>query len=270
MKPVAFDYLRPSSLTEALQALAHADGDAKVVAGCQSLGPMLNLRLARPTMLVDISSLSELREVEDYGSFWRVGAAITHSEIEDGDTAIGGQGLLPLVARGIAYRAVRNRGTIGGSLAHADPAADWPLVLSALDARITMHGANGTEQVACADFMVSAFTTLLSDDQIISSIDIPKLDPAAKWGYFKFRRKVGEFPVASAIVVDDPKQGTRALLGALGGRPRFLELGSGGLGALNDTAIRRLVVDSTPDLDALDRKIFSGCLSRALEQAVAQ
>ena len=270
MKPVAFDYLRPSSLTEALQTLSLADGRAKVVAGCQSLGPMLNLRLARPEILVDVSGLTELRAVQDCGEFWRVGAAVTHAEIEDGDTAIGGQGLLPQVARSIAYRAVRNRGTIGGSLAHADPAADWPLVLSALDARINMSGSNGVENVACSDFMISAFTTLLSDHQIISSIDIPKLDAAAKWGYFKFCRKVGEFPVASAIVIDDPKHGLRVLLGALGGRPRFLDVISGGLGALDDNAIRRLVVDGTPDLDALDHKIFAGCLSRAVKQALAQ
>ena len=269
MKPVAFDYLRPRSLTEAVQALSRFDGEAKVVAGCQSLGPMLNLRLARPKILVDVSGLSELRKVEDYGDFWRVGAAITHAEIEDGVTAIGAQGLLPSVARSIAYRAVRNRGTIGGSLAHADPAADWPLVLSALGAHVNLQGTSGVKQVASADFMVAAFTPLLADDQIISSIDIPKLDPAAKWGYFKFRRKVGEFPIASAIVVDDPKQGIRALLGALGGRPRFLDLGAGGLGALDDTAMLRLVAEATPDLDALDRKIFSGCLTRAVGQAVA-
>lgn len=270
MKPVSFDYLRPTSLTEALQILSRADGRAKIVAGCQSLGPMLNLRLARPEALIDVSSLEQLRGVEDHGSFWRVGAAITHAEIEDGDTAIGGQGLLPFVARSIAYRAVRNRGTIGGSLAHADPAADWPLVLSALDARVNVHGSKGVQYTPCADFMVSAFTTLLSDDELISSIDIPKLSPAVRWGYFKFRRKIGEFPLASAVVIDDPGHGTRALLGALGGRPRFLDVGSGGLGSLSDTAIRRLIFDSTQDLDELDRKIFTGCLLRAVEQAVAQ
>ncbi|MET0528388.1 MAG: FAD binding domain-containing protein [Microvirga sp.] len=270
MKPVAFDYVCPASLPEALKALSHGDGSAKAVAGCQSLGPMLNLRLARPKLLVDISGLPELREVEDHGGFWRVGAGITHAEIEDGVTALGSEGLLPTVARSIAYRAVRNRGTIGGSLAHADPAADWPLVLSAIDARINLEGANGSKQVVCAEFMLAAFTTVLSDDEVITSIDIPKYDSGMRWGYFKFRRKVGEFPIASAIVTSDPKRGNRVLLGALGGPPRFLAIGEGGVKVLTDDTINRLVADATPDLDALDRQIFAGCLSRAVNQAIAQ
>lgn len=270
MKPVAFDYVRPTSLPEALLALANTDGAAKVVAGCQSLGPMLNLRLARPKLLVDISGLSELREIEDYGSFRRVGAGITHAEIEDGATVLGAEGLLATVARGIAYRAIRNRGTIGGSLAHADPAADWLLVLSALEAQINLEGAGGSRQVACGKFMKAAFTTLLAEDQIIVSIDVPKIDSKMRWGFFKFCRKVGEFPSASAIVIDSPKRGIRVLLGALGGPPRPLVVGESGLEDLSDDGIRSAVADATPDLDALDRQVFVGCLSRALKQAITQ
>lgn len=267
MKPVAFNYFRPATIGEAINTLAESAGAAKAVAGGQSLGPMLNLRLARPQLLVDISRLTELRAMEDGGDFWRLGAAVTHAEIEDGATPLGAGGLLPTVARGIAYRAIRNRGTVGGSLAHADPAADWPLVLTALGAQLNIEGRSGSRQVSCEELMLAAFTTVLSGDEIIVSIDIRKEDPAMRWGYYKFRRKVGEFPTASAVIVADQKYGVRALLGALGGASRFLNIGTLGLDDMTDAAINRLVADATPELDALDRQIFSGCVSRAVRQA---
>jgi carbon-monoxide dehydrogenase medium subunit len=117
MKPVAFDYVRPDGVEDALKT-ARQNEDAKFIAGGQSLGPMLNLRLARPSLLVDISRLPELRHAELRGSSWMLGAAVTHAEVEDGRTPVGKDGMLPQVARQIAYRAIRNRGTIGGSLAH--------------------------------------------------------------------------------------------------------------------------------------------------------
>ena len=129
MKAASFDYLRPRDLGEAAAALAGADGDAKLLAGGQSLGPMLNLRLARPSLVIDISRLDALRGIEETRNAWRIGAAVTHSALEDAAGRMPGGEMLCEVAAGIAYRSVRNRGTIGGSLAHADPAADWPLVM---------------------------------------------------------------------------------------------------------------------------------------------
>ncbi len=146
MKPAAFDYLRPRDLGEALVALRSGAGEAKPIAGGQSLGPMLNLRLARPKLLVDVSRIRGTAEqVVDEGDGWRIGAAVTHAELEDRPLA----GCEPLarVARLIAYRAVRNRGTVGGSLAHADPAADWPLVFATLDAQVRVAGPSGTREV---------------------------------------------------------------------------------------------------------------------------
>jgi aerobic carbon-monoxide dehydrogenase medium subunit len=125
MKPAPLDYVRPRSLEEAVAVLSDDSANAKIFAGGQSLGPMLNLRLARPGRLVDIRHLSELRAVHADSKFFSIGSTLTHAEIEDGAIEDFTRGLLPFVARGIAYRAVRNRGTIGGSLAHADPAADW-------------------------------------------------------------------------------------------------------------------------------------------------
>ena len=127
MKPAPFEYLCAASVAEASTALEQAKGTGKVIAGGQSLGPMLNLRLVRPDLLVDIGRIAELSVCEDRAASWFIGAATTHAALEDGRTPIGADGFIPSVARGIAYRAIRNRGTIGGSLAHADPAADWIL-----------------------------------------------------------------------------------------------------------------------------------------------
>ncbi|HIG15262.1 MAG TPA: carbon monoxide dehydrogenase, partial [Gammaproteobacteria bacterium] len=136
MKPKAFYYERPASLQEAGALLSEQDVFSKVVAGSQSLGPMLNLRLAQPDLLIDVTGISEMTLVEVDREFVNIGACITHANIEDGRIEDPSRGLLAKVAGGIAYRAVRNRGTIGGSLAHADPAADWISVLPLLDAEL--------------------------------------------------------------------------------------------------------------------------------------
>ena len=139
MKPVAFDYARPAGLGEAIGLLA-SQPDAKVLAGGQTLGPMLNLRLAQPALLVDITRIAELAAVREHADAITLGATVTHAAIEDGRVADPTGGFLARVARGIAYRAVRTRGTIGGSLAHADPAADWLACLTALGAEVVLRG----------------------------------------------------------------------------------------------------------------------------------
>src|SRR5262249_555976 len=138
MKAARFNYARPRDAGEALAALAKAEG-GKIVGGGQSLGPMLNLRLARPALLVDISRLKALQQMEDTGRTWHIGAGVTHARLEDARGRLSGGEMLCEVAAAIAYRSVRNRGTVGGSLAHADPAADWPLPLAALAASLTIR-----------------------------------------------------------------------------------------------------------------------------------
>lgn len=220
MKAAQFDYVRPRDLGEALHALKAAD--AKPIAGGQSLGPMLNLRLARPKLLVDVSRLAELKAITDEGDAWRIGGAVTHAELEDKPLA----GCEPLakVAHVVAYRAVRNRGTVGGSLAHADPAADWPLVLAALDATVRVAGAAGRREIKADELMSAAFTTQLRDDEIIESVRVPKLANGARWGYYKFCRKTGEFPDASAALLLDPQRRiARLFAGALDRPPQPLD-----------------------------------------------
>lgn len=143
MKPARFDYERPTSLGDALALLGTGERVVKCLAGGQSLGPMLNLRLVQPDLLVDITRIPELTRVEEDDDGLLLGACTTHAAIEDGRVPDVTGGVLPAVAQGIAYRAVRSRGTIGGSLAHADPAADWLACLTALGAEIVVHGASG-------------------------------------------------------------------------------------------------------------------------------
>ena len=275
MKAAAFDYARPRDVGEAVKLLAQGKGRAKPLAGGQSLGPMLNLRLARPGLLVDVSRLQELRAIEDAGDAWRIGAAVTHSEIEDADGALRGGAMLVEVAAGIAYRAVRNRGTIGGSLAHADPAGDWPLALAALGADVILRGSAGERVLAADRLVTAAFTTEIREDEIVTAVLVPKLSAAARFGYFKFCRKTGEFPEASAAVVIDPdRHAARAYLGALSGPPHPLpEIArriAGGELADARREIAAEAVATVSGIDPIDRRMHAGVLLRALERAFAR
>jgi len=156
MKPAPFSYERPRDLDAALSMLAASSGSAKIIAGGQSLGPMLNLRLVQPELIVDISGLAELKQAGLSGGELVLGALVTHADIEDGRTADVTRGAMRGVAANIAYRAVRNRGTIGGSLSHADPAADWVSALAALGARVTLRSLAGARSMAIEAFVVGA------------------------------------------------------------------------------------------------------------------
>lgn len=221
MKAARFDYARPERLEEAV-ALLGGEG-ARALAGGQSLGPMLNLRLARPAALVDIGKLAELRSVEERAGGVLYGAGITHAEFEDGAVPDATGGVLASIARGIAYRAVRNRGTMGGSLAHADPAADWPTTLSALGARVHLAGPGGRREMGMEGFLRGAFETALAPGEIIAGIFVPRLSATARWGYRKSCRKAGEFAEAMCAVLADPdRKVCRIAIGATEGRPIVL------------------------------------------------
>ena len=211
MKAARFDYQKPNTLDQALALLAQGGNGAKVLAGGQSLGPLLNLRLAQPELLVDVRGLAALGGArDDDGDAVVLGAGLTHAAIEDGRAPDPSRGLLPSVARGIAYRAVRNRGTLGGSLAHADPAADWVTAMALLDATILVRGPGNSERrLPAAAFVTGPLTTRLSPVEIIVGVRIPRLSTGARTGYFKFSRKPGEFAEAIAAVLEDPTRGVR-------------------------------------------------------------
>jgi carbon-monoxide dehydrogenase medium subunit len=178
--PAKFDYTRPSSLGEALAALAAGGEDAKVIAGGQSLLPLLRLRFAYPSVLVDLGGLDELRGVRDLGSSLEIGALTTHYELTSDPLIAAHCGLLAQAAGTIADPAVRHRGTLGGAVAHADPAGDLPAVITALDATLTAAGPGGSRSISPADFFIDYLTTSLAPGEILTSIRVPKLDG---WGY---------------------------------------------------------------------------------------
>jgi len=224
VKASRFEYIKAANCAEVVRLLVQSDGAAKPVAGFQSLGPMLNLRLAQPELLVDITGIAELTGVTREPAAIVIGACVCHAAIEDARIPDVTRGFMPFVAHGIAYRAVRNRGTLGGSLAHADPAADWLSVMALLDAQYVVTGSAGQRTVASADWVQGAFTTALAGDEILTGIRIPALSPSARWSYHKFNRKPGEFAHAIAAFVVDPERGiARGVIGATDGAPYVID-----------------------------------------------
>lgn len=220
MKPAAFSYARPTDWPHALKLVE--DG-ARPAAGTQSLGPLLNLRLSQPGALADLRHLPGYAGATMSGNAVRIGAGTTHAAIEDG--AVPGRigEIMAATARRIAYRPVRNRGTIGGSLAHADPAADWVAVMPALNATAIAFGPKGERRIQTANFVLGIFETALAPDELLRFVEVPILPAGAKWGHWKFCRKVGEFSKATACVLDVPGARPRAVLAALDGPPLVIE-----------------------------------------------
>ena len=268
MKPVAFDYARPTSLSQALAMLAGNTG-AKVLAGGQTLGPMLNLRLAQPQLLVDITRIEKLAAATEDADSVTIGAIVTHAAIEDGRASDPTGGFMRTVARGIAYRAVRTRGTIGGSLAHADPAADWLACLSALGADALIAGASGTRAVPVAGFVRGAMETALGEHELLAAVRIPKFSSAARFGFHKICRKVGEFADAIGVAVHEPaRQLTRIVSSTPAAGPIVIDAPDlqPGRGQLPDAAElqRRLVSAGLPG-DAYETRLNAVAVRRALQ-----
>jgi aerobic carbon-monoxide dehydrogenase medium subunit len=204
----------------------------------------------------------------------RIGAAVTHTAIEEARSTLDGAWMLAAVAGDIAYRAIRNRGTIGGSLAHADPAADWPLALAALGADVELQSAGGSRTVAADRFMHAAFTTALTDDEMIVEINVPRPSAAARWGYYKHCKRTGEFPEAAAAALFDPERKVaRVFVGALSGAPKSLDALAQGVAqqggvALTNAAVDRALAIAAPDLDAIARKMHGVAVLRAIRQVL--
>jgi aerobic carbon-monoxide dehydrogenase medium subunit len=188
MIPANFDYVRPSSVGDAVGALADGGEDAKVIAGGQSLLPLLRLRLAYPELLVDIGGLDELRGVSDGGDHLLIGARTTHYQVVHDPLISEHCGLLAEAAGTVADPAVRHRGTLGGSLAHADPAGDLPAVIVALDATMIAAGPAGSREIPAGEFFVDYLTTALQPGEILTGIRVPKLGTDWGYRYEKFHR----------------------------------------------------------------------------------
>lgn len=222
MIPASFEYARPSTVEDAVRALADGGEDAKVLAGGQSLIPMLRLRMAAPTLLVDLGGLGELRGVRDDGDALVIGAMTRHADLLRDPLVRDHAPLLAQAAATVADRQVRHLGTIGGSLAHADPAADLPSVAAALDASFDVVGSGGWRTISAADFFVDFLTTALDDGEILAAIRVPKQDG---WGthYEKFNRVAQAWPIVGVAVAVRRENGTiaeaRVALANMANRP---------------------------------------------------
>lgn len=203
MKPAPFMYRAPDDVAEATSVLAQLGDEAKVLAGGQSLLPLLNLRLAKPSALVDVSRIAELWSTHRGTDGCSYGAGIPHSRFEDGDVPDPTGGLLRAAAAGIGYRAVRNRGTLGGSLCHADSSAEWPVVMAALGAEFVVRSVRGQRTIAAGEFARGFFTTDLVEDELLTSVRIPPQPANRRYGIHKTSRKPGEFAESLAVAVLD-------------------------------------------------------------------
>ena len=197
MKPPAFDYIAADSIAMAVAALAQAGDDAKIIAGGQSLVPMLNFRMLRPSILVDINRIAGLDAIEETSGAIRVGALTRHYQLETSPLVARHLPVLSCAMTHVAHLAIRNRGTIGGSLAHADPAAELPMMALLLDAELRVASASGERTVAARDFFLGALTVDLASGEIITEVVLPKLPPRTGWGFEEVARRHGDFALAA-------------------------------------------------------------------------
>ena len=199
MIPTSFDYFSPGSLKEAIELLTSLGEDAKILAGGQSLVPLMKLRLARPTQIVDLGAIPGLDAVREEGDRIIIGAMTTHGQIENSEMLKRRCPLLPQTAATIADVQIRNQGTIGGSLAHADPTGDFPAAILALGAEMKAVGPNGERWIKADDFFLGFFTTALEDDEILTEIKVPALENT-KTVYLKAAQKAAGFAVVGIAV----------------------------------------------------------------------
>jgi carbon-monoxide dehydrogenase medium subunit len=271
MKSAPFDYVRPKTAAEASALLAQDGVTTAAIAGGQSLVPMLSLRAAQVDLLVDLSRLDELKAISETAAAIQIGALTTHATIEDGGIPDPFGGLMRRVAGTISYRAVRNHGTIGGSLALADPAADWPGCLVALGASVRIAGKGGARQEPVADFVQGLYATSLADGEIVLGFDVPRPNAPLRWGFAKVARKSGAFANSIAFAVGRGKGGpVTVVLAAAGPRPIMLEGTARHLASSpgSDEALRTAITDDLkthlPDADAYETRLHTSTVMRAV------
>lgn len=224
MKPPSFSYAAPTSLDETIALLGTHGGDAKLLAGGQSLMPLLNMRLARPHVLIDLNRVAELAYIEENGAL-KLGALVRHAELERSSFLARACPLLVEAVPYIGHLAIRNRGTLGGSVAHADPAAELPGVLVALDAQIHVAGPAGERTVPASDFFVTYLTTDLGEDELVTAVTLPPWPSRAGWAFLEFARRHGDYALVGVAAVVTPAAGgetcaeARISLIGVGGTP---------------------------------------------------
>jgi CO/xanthine dehydrogenase FAD-binding subunit len=200
MKPAPFEYEDPRSVDETLDLLALHGDECRVLAGGQSLVPLMNFRLARPGRLIDINGVRELSGIRREGGTLVVGAMTRHSEVERSNVIAESWPLLHEAIGWVGHAQIRNRGTVGGSVAHADPAAELPAAFAALDARFQVRSKRGSRVLGWQHFFVAEFTTALAPDELVTSVEVPAQDPATGSAFVEFARRYGDFALGGAAV----------------------------------------------------------------------
>jgi carbon-monoxide dehydrogenase medium subunit len=218
MKPAAFDYLAAPSLEAAIAALGRAGGEGKILAGGQSLLPMLNFRLVRPAILIDINRIPGLAYVEANGDTVRIGALTRHHALETSAVLRSRLPVLPAAMGHVGHLAIRNRGTIGGSLSHADPAAELPMLAVLLDARIGILSPRGRRVAAARGIFLGALSTELGEDEMVTDVEFPLLQSGTGWGFEELARRRGDFALAAVAVTLSRREGKADMvrIGAMG------------------------------------------------------
>src|SRR5215469_5909207 len=206
MKLAAFDYASPATIEEAVALLASRSGNAKIISGGQSLVPMLAFRLAAPELLVDLKQLQGLNRIDIAEDGVRLGAKVRWCEIERDERLKGAHPLLVEAIKHVAHYQIRNRGTVGGSLAHADPAAEFPGIAVACEAEINVVGLNGPRTILAKDFFLDSLTTALAPDEVIVSVRLPPWKRGRRWGFEEFARRRGDFALAGVALFYDLEQ----------------------------------------------------------------
>jgi carbon-monoxide dehydrogenase medium subunit len=273
MIPAAFDYARPKSLEEAFELLGKHGPDAKLLAGGHSLLPMMKLRMATPSLLVDISRVPGLGQIAASGERTSIGALVTHAAIADSEAIRQSAPVLHDAASAIGDAQVRNRGTIGGACAHADPAADYPAALLALDAAFTIRTRTGTRTVAAADFFRGMFETALEPDAVLTEIGFGAAPHSA---YVKFPHPASHYAVVGVAVKLELQGSTisaaRVAIAGVGDsafRAASVERALVGEGARDNDAIRSACVDAAAGVEARSDVFASGAYRAAMAKVYA-
>ena len=246
MKPPRFDYVRAESLAEAHAALAEAGGEASVIAGGQTLIPLLSMRMASPSVLVDIMRLAELRTIAAEEDVIRVGAGVRQAELLGWPELADAQPLLAMALPWVGHAQTRARGTVCGSVALADPSAELPLVLVALGGEVLLSSANGSRRVGAEEFFTGLMSTTRADDELVEAVLFPRRRPGAGYAFREFAQRPGDFAIVACAAVADAN-GSRLAVGGVADRPIARDFGTAGGTALDDA-----LATFADDLEARD------------------
>ncbi|HEY2770819.1 MAG TPA: xanthine dehydrogenase family protein subunit M [Solirubrobacteraceae bacterium] len=285
MKPPQFDYHDPQTVDDALGLLAEHGEDSKVLAGGQSLVPLLNFRLASPDHLIDLSRIPELAYVNRSGGRLRIGTMTRQSTVEHSPLVADNWPLITEALELVAHSQIRNRGTVGGSVAHADPAAELPLVFTTLDATMHLRSKGGRRSVPVSEFFLTHLTTVIEADELLVELEVPPVPAGTGWGFSEYSRRHGDFALggASALVTIEDDVCTRARIGLLAAADRPLRVeaaekvleGEAVTTESTAEAARAAVADINPTGDIhggseYRKQLIEGMVRRAIDKATAR